>query len=67
MNEMVERVAKAISGSGVTSPASLRKARAAIAAMREPTDEMLSAFSSWAMPIGYTKEGWSAAIDEALR
>lgn len=39
----LEEVALAISGSGVTSKASLRKARAAIEAMRVPNDAMLAA------------------------
>lgn len=41
--EMVERVARAISGAPFPSPASYRKARAAIEAMREPRNEMLAA------------------------
>lgn len=43
MSEMVERVAKAISGSGVVSTRSLAKARSALKAMREPTEAMLGA------------------------
>jgi hypothetical protein len=44
--EMIERVAKAISGSGVTSPTSIRKARAAIEAMRDLTEEMEEAMDT---------------------
>lgn len=38
---MIERVARAISGAPFPSAASYRKARAAIEAMREPTDAMI--------------------------
>jgi hypothetical protein len=40
---MIERVAKAISGAPFPSKESLRKARAAIEAMHNPSDEMLAA------------------------
>ena len=43
MTTMIERVAIAISGAPFPSAKSLAKARAVIEALREPTDEMLSA------------------------
>lgn len=41
MTDMIERVARAISVAPFPSKASLRKARVAIEAMREPTDKMV--------------------------
>ncbi len=46
---------------------SVMNARAAIAAMREPTPEMLAALQSYACCAGYVEEGWAAAIDQALK
>jgi hypothetical protein len=43
--------------------ASFALARAAIAAMREPTEEMMDA---WARAPGAIKAGWQAMIDAAL-
>lgn len=43
MSEMVERVARAISGAPFPSKASLAKARRVIEAMREPTEAMKDA------------------------
>lgn len=79
MNEMVERVMKAITdaapagrwGAAVVTEA---QARAAIEAMREPTDDMCRAGcrsifqepdAEW-HAIGVMGEGWQAMIDNAL-
>jgi len=72
MSEMVERVAKAIKeskrqGETITYE---EAARAAIAAMREATDDMVwSAKSTDEGPNGWdgVRENWRAMIDEALR
>lgn len=42
-------------------------ARAAIEAMRHPTDEMMKRFNALAQCEGFIKEGWNALIDEALQ
>jgi len=73
MNEMVERVAKAIHAAqyarihdealGLTD---LDVARSAIAAMQEPTDAMIEAAEPWAEQNGFSR-GWRAAINEALK
>ena len=64
---MVERVAQALQqemGTAAFDEAtSFALARAAIAAMREPTEEMLDA---WARAPGAIKAGWQAMIDAAL-
>ena len=57
MSTMVERVAQA---ARITPD----QARAAIAAMREPTEEMIDA---WISAPGAIKGGWQAMIDCALR
>lgn len=65
MSEMVERVAIAIShecrlmGDGIGPGAAAEAARAAIAAMRQPTNEMLSA--------AYGNYGESNGSDEPAR
>jgi hypothetical protein len=78
MGEMIERVAMAIfrngigelvwsSGSDEQHEAAFRQARAAIEAMREPTDEMMDAGrekTNWG-PHG-TDECWRAMIDATL-
>ena len=68
MSTMVERVAQALQQEMATAafdePASsFALARAAIAAMREPTKEMLDA---WISAPGAIKGGWQAMIDAAL-
>ena len=70
MNEMVERVARALHAMhGTKSPfkpyADLYRdqARTAIEAMREPTDEMLEALNNCG---GDTDAIWTAMIDAAL-
>lgn len=78
MSEMVERVAKAIWDSplffGLITDEKRRDgswhdctalARAAIEAMREPTDEMVLA--SEAIDAVYPSEHWRAMIDAALK
>jgi hypothetical protein len=57
MSTMVKRVAQA---ARITPD----QARAAIAAMREPTEEMIDA---WIGAPGAIKGGWQAMIDCALR
>jgi hypothetical protein len=68
MSTMVKRVAQALHQEMGTAPfdetAALALARAAIAAMREPTQEMLDA---WLKAPGAIKAGWQAMIDCALR
>jgi len=69
MSTMVERVAQALQQEMGTAPSaeppsSFALARAAIAAMREPTGEMIDAWSrASGAPI---KGGWQAMIDAAL-
>jgi L-cysteine desulfidase len=69
MSTMVKRVAQALQQEMAgTAPfdeaASLALAHAAIAAMREPTEEMIDA---WIGAPGAIKGGWQAMIDCALR
>jgi hypothetical protein len=68
MSTMLKRVAQALQQEMETAPfdeppSSFALARAAIAAMREPTDEMIDA---WIGAPGAIKEGWKAMIDAAL-
>jgi hypothetical protein len=65
MNTMVKRVAQALQQKIPFDEAavSFALARAAIAAMREPTEEMIDA---WVRAPGAIKEGWQAMIDAAL-
>ena len=68
MSSMIERVAQALQQEMGTArfdetAASFALARAAIAAMREPTEEMMDA---WARAPGAIKAGWQAMIDAAL-
>lgn len=73
MSEMIERVAKAIELRDTTD--SLAMARAAIAAMREPTDKMMIAAETVEPQLEcfLAKEQspsyivWQAMIDEALK
>lgn len=81
MSEMIERVARAIAatigdyseGAGwlgeITHEIGLRKAGAAIEAMREPTDAMLFVGSN--DEAGFTarnlQESWQLMVDEALK
>ena len=67
MSTMVKRVAQALQQVMASAPfdetASFTLARAAIAAMREPTKEMLDA---WIRAPGAIKAGWQAMVDAAL-
>jgi hypothetical protein len=68
MSTMVKRVVQALQQEMGTTPfdeppSSLALARAAIAAMREPTEEMIDA---WARAPGAIKGGWQGMIDAAL-
>ena len=67
MSTMVKRVAQALQQAMGTAAfdetPSFALARAAIAAMREPTEEMMDA---WARAPGAIKAGWQAMIDAAL-
>ena len=65
---MIERVAQALQQEMGTPPfdeppSSFALARAAIAAMREPTEEMIVA---WIRAPGAIKGGWQGMIDAAL-
>lgn len=63
MNEIIDRVAAAI---GALPPSALAadRAKAAILAMREPTDDMVEAAHGVAWPAS-VKECWYAMIDKA--
>jgi hypothetical protein len=61
---MIERVAVAISGAPFPTKASLRKARAAIEAMREPTETMYDAL--WVTSKEEAATVWGKMIDAAL-
>ena len=68
MSTMVKRVAQALQQEMGTAPldeppSSFALARTAIAAMREPTEEMIDA---WIRAPGAIKAGWQAMIDAAL-
>jgi len=68
MSTMVERVAQALQREMGTAPldeppSSFALARAAIAAMQEPTEEMIVA---WIRAPGAIKGGWQGMIDAAL-
>jgi hypothetical protein len=72
MSEMVERVAKAMAladgGNAYWKPY-MREARAAIEAMREPTDNMkfVASNTSLGFSPGDVADGWRLMIDEALK
>ena len=63
MSTMVKRVAMAITDANYQSREPAYVARVAIAAMREPTEEMIDA---WIRAPGAIKGGWQAMIDAAL-
>lgn len=79
MSEMLERVARAIGavigdyseGAGWlgdnTHEIGLKKARAAMEALREPTDAMIERGDVWADGPGYSIKVIEAMIDEALK
>lgn len=74
MSTMIERVAKALmeaSGGGRDRPDFYWRyyesaARAAIEAMREPTDRMKMEFEGWNCSANDMEAGYQAAIDAAL-
>ena len=67
MSEIVERVAKAIEGAVVGDIGIARiAARAAIEAMREPTNEMIHAGLMAGCRVN-SIEGWRAMVDEASK
>ncbi len=74
-NEMIEKVALAIfetKGYGSSLSFSRDLARSAIAAMREPTEQMkhCSEWVHWGYNCGQCgglREGWYAMMDEALK
>ena len=66
MSTMVKHVAQALQQEMETAPfdeTAIALARAAIVAMREPTEEMIDA---WIGAPGAIKGGWQAMIDAAL-
>ena len=71
MNEMIERVAQAMMDSDYSedgAPVNIHfgiLARAAIAAMREPTEEMMNVACDG--PSKRARECWKCMIDEALK
>ncbi len=73
MSQMVERVARAIAGMPEDQPLDdrwRRKARAGIAAMREPTEAMMeSGMNTGQAPLchGEIENLWHVLIDEALQ
>lgn len=71
MSEMVKRVCAAIDGAYSHGDLSWEKcARAAIEAMREPTEEMVQAanhMTGYSLENEYIKQEWRAMIDEALK
>jgi len=76
MSEMVERVARALvvlePRQNDPSPSwilerNIRLARAAIAAMREPTETMVFSAESSGRTWDDVRANWRAMIDEALR
>lgn len=72
MSEIVERVAESLRASmpGLVNPEAWpweTLARAAIEAMREPTQEIINAGSDYMPGAGYSEGAWRAMIDECLR
>jgi len=80
MEDMVKRVARAIydnlpnenyaeplPSEGEFSPAIIECARAAIAAMREPTDKMLDACDDFDIYWGYRADGRPGGLDDCWR
>jgi hypothetical protein len=67
-NVMIERVARAIAESSGSADwaAYTASARAAVAAMREPTTEMLEAATPGLLDFGYLPDEWRAMIDHVV-
>ena len=80
MNDMINRVARAIEDAAISQPISNEDmgfiscaymnliARAAIEAMREPTEAMVEACDRFRVGIHLeTRDAWTVMIDEALK
>ncbi len=72
MNEMIERVARAMADSVAmnydhNSTIFQHYARAAIEAMREPSADVLKAMEPWSRSTGHHELVWKAGIDAALK
>lgn len=73
MNEMIERVAEAIkkANDNCTGIWEIECAKAAIAAMRKPTEEMIEAYEEvckkYAFPDGFCEDAYQAMIDATLK
>jgi hypothetical protein len=73
MSEMLDKIRKELHERGgydtpwETCSQCEDAARAVLNIFRKPTQDMIDAFSSYAMPIGYVEEGFSAMIDIALK
>jgi hypothetical protein len=67
-NVMIERVARALAESSGSADwvAYTASARAAVAAMREPTTEMLEAATPGLLDFGYLPDEWKAMIDHVV-
>ncbi|MFN0190680.1 MAG: hypothetical protein ACKVP5_01710 [Aestuariivirga sp.] len=67
-NIMIERVARALAASSGSADwaAYTSSARAAVAAMREPTTDMLEAATPGLLDYGYLPEEWRAMIDHVV-
>lgn len=68
MNEMIEQAARAIHDCGLLLDADEceQAARAVLEAIREPTDDMLTAAAGLTEGEGGPTETWQAMIDQAL-
>lgn len=68
MSEMIERIAKIISGAPYPSRNSKTKAERILKAMREPTEAMIEASNrEWDGRMSHRSSGaWQAMIDAAL-
>lgn len=72
MTSKLEDVARAISGAPFATKNSLRKARAALEAMKNPTDAQLEKISEafrlawWAADHNSRRDAYNAMIDAAL-
>jgi hypothetical protein len=65
---MIERVARAIAASAGSENWTVYtdSARAAVAALREPTTDMLEAATPGLLDFGYLPEEWRAMIDHVM-
>lgn len=80
MSEIIERVARVLEPQAWAAlglcdtlayknrrTSSLRKAKASLEAMREPTNEMKAAMEPWTRVSGHQDGVWKAGIDAALK